>query len=226
VQNTLKDVASDKTPGLSKALAIVDVSGSMVGRPLDVALSLSLLLSLAAKPPFQRRVMTFSSTPVWHTVTGESLAEQIQSMMTMAWGGMTDLHAALKLIVDMAVKYKVAQNQLPETLFIFSDMQFDDANPGGGTMIRQAKKLFENNGYQLPTIIFWNLRGDKGEEDAKDGNVPVTVDSDTGVFLVSGFSQAQFKVFASGSRMASPLDAVKASVASYTPEIHPSDKNT
>jgi len=60
-------------------------------------------------------------------------------------------------------------------------MQFNDYSIKGSstTAIEMMKSLYENAGYQMPKIVFWNLRTSSGvpeKADAKD------------VALVSGFS--------------------------------------
>lgn len=60
-------------------------------------------------------------------------------------------------------------------------MEFDTAcGRGQRTNFEQAKQEFENHGYELPTIIFWNVQ-------SRHDNVPVRFD-EGGVALVSGFS--------------------------------------
>ncbi|KAL0023590.1 hypothetical protein WJX77_004922 [Trebouxia sp. C0004] len=65
-------VAKLKAGMLSSALAMVDVSASMSGLPMQVAIVLSLLVAEVAGPPFHNTVLTFSSTPQLHAVQGGS----------------------------------------------------------------------------------------------------------------------------------------------------------
>ena len=60
------------------------------------------------------------------------------------------------------------------------------------TNFKVAQAEFEEHGYKLPKIVFWNLRGD-----ADDTAVPVT-HREEGTALVSGFSGHLLKLFMAG----------------------------
>ena len=122
----------------------------------------------------------------------------------------TDINAVFNLILERAVTSNIPPEQMIETLFIFSDMQFDMAThsygpygasyfPGGPrpcsateTNFKVAQADFEEHGYKLPKIVFWNLR-----EDDCDA-VPVT-HREEGTALVSGFSGQLLKLFMGGA---------------------------
>lgn len=68
--------ASGKLPS---ALAVCDVSGSMYGEPMEVAVALSLLLCDVADEPWRNKICTFSRAPKFVTVpsaTTDNLAER------------------------------------------------------------------------------------------------------------------------------------------------------
>lgn len=139
---------------------------------------------------------------------------QVKDVEDMDWGMNTDLHAAFSLILQRALDAKIRQDQMIETLFIFSDMQFDSAcysyGTGSGssdsywgnrswgarhvTNYTVAQEEFERNGYKLPKVVFWNLRGYGLGESA---SVPVT-HTEEGTALVSGFSGQLLKLFMDG----------------------------
>lgn len=73
------------------ALAVCDVSGSMSGEPLQVAVSLGLVISEMTKAPFGGRIITFSSTPAWHIVQGQTLQEKVQCVARAHWEQSTNL---------------------------------------------------------------------------------------------------------------------------------------
>ncbi len=88
-----------------------------------------------------------------------------------------------------------------KTLFIFSDMEFDEC--GGNeyeTDYQLVKRKFENAGYPLPAIVFWNLRGGKRSK-------PVTKD-EKNVVLVSGFSGQMMKTFLESGEFESPFKSM------------------
>ena len=89
----------------------------------------------------------------------------------------------------MAKKNNLTKDDLPTTLLIISDMEFDAATRGS-TNFEAARQLFEQYGYELPEVVFWNANG-------RPGNVPITV-NDKGVALVSGASPAVVKSVLTG----------------------------
>ena len=86
------------------------------------------------------------------------------------------------MILKTAVKYNTSPEDLPNTLIILSDMQFDEANSSGfnKTTHEILKDKFQAEGYELPSLVYWNLYG-------RNVQSPVTMD-ENGTVLVSGFS--------------------------------------
>ena len=133
---------------------------------------------------------------------------QVSDLAGMDWGGSTDINAAFKLILDCACAAKLPQEQMLDTLFIFSDMHFDAATAirysyyhathqklkDNDTNFHQVKAKFAQQGYKLPKVVFWNLRGPGMNEQA---STPVTC-TENGTALVSGFSGQLLKLFMGG----------------------------
>ncbi len=84
------------------------------------------------------------------------------------------------------------KDQMPKTLMIFSDMQFDVAlgSNSSATIFTVVKQMFEDHGYDIPKVVFWNL-------DSRCGNVPVEK-NEQGAMLVSGFSPSIMEAVLSG----------------------------
>jgi hypothetical protein len=91
------------------------------------------------------------------------------------------LHAAFTVILKTAVDNKVAPADMPATLIIFSDMQFNACVQNDDSAMEMIERKFEAAGYALPKVVFWNLNA--------GSNVPVKFDK-KGTALVSGFSPA------------------------------------
>merc|ERR1711977_464648 len=172
--------------------ALVDVSGSMSGVPMEVSIALGLLVADLADEPFKHRVLTFESTPRWHKIPSTaSPVEQIRNLQRAPWGGSTNFVAAMDLLLAACVDGKVAAEDVPD-LIVFSDMQFDAANgPGWETHHERLSREWNEKGYELPTITYWNLRGDTQGGFAADAACP-------GVRLLSGFSPALLKLVLTG----------------------------
>ncbi|KAG0236208.1 hypothetical protein BGW42_003853 [Actinomortierella wolfii] len=198
-----------KSPGtLNSCMAMCDVSGSMSGTPMDVAIALSLLLSELTEPPFNSMILSFSASPVIHTVNQkDSLVDKVESLKRMDWDMNTDLQKAFKLILDVAVENNLPAEKMVKTLFVFSDMEFDQAVCGARkdeafTNYNVIKRKFESKGYQLPQIIFWNLRA------SVSGNKPV-LSTQPGVGMISGYSGMMMKVFLKGDDLLEKLDPIR-----------------
>jgi hypothetical protein len=166
--------------------------------PMDSSIGLSLLLAEISAPPWNGSFITFSNEPTVISVGGEQdtrdLVAKADRTMNSDWGMNTNLVAVFEdLILDMAVKQNLPQEDMVKQVFIFSDMQFDDAVDGSNrwtTSFERIKAAFAAHGYQMPKLIFWDLNGDRKDK-------PVTMD-DVNTALVSGYSQGMLKVFLDG----------------------------
>jgi len=174
-----------KSANLGKSLAIIDVSGSMHGLPIDVAVSLGLIISELAPEPFTGKFITFSNDPELHKITGNTLHDKLNSIKKSKWEMNTDLYKVFKLLLDNAQLFNIRQDMFPETLFIFTDMQFDSAVPNT-FLFDSIKNLYVVAGYLMPKIVFWNLRESRAA-------FPVT-NSETGVVYLAGFSPILLKM--------------------------------
>jgi hypothetical protein len=173
-------------------LPMADVSGSMtclVGGStslscMDVSIALGLYLADKQIGAFKDMVLTFSGNPQLEILKG-NVYEKMQQLAKADWEMNTDLQKAFDRVLEVAVKGKVPQEQMPKYLLILSDMEFDSAKRGHETNFEVAAAKFEAAGYALPKIVFWNLH-------ARAGNVPVAFNQE-GVALVSGFSPSLLK---------------------------------
>lgn len=196
-----KDVQSEYVPALEalwnqlpdytmgkNALVITDVSGSMTEpamTPISVSVSLALYFAERNRGPFKDHFITFSAKPMLQRIQGKTLREKMHSIEQSEWGMNTDLEAAFRLILNTAIANKVSAEDMPDTLYIISDMQFDSCVQGV-TPHQDLKDKYAAAGYDLPTVVFWNVN-------AKGGNLPVRQD-ERGVAMVSGFSPVIFKM--------------------------------
>jgi hypothetical protein len=172
--------------GDASIMPIVDVSGSMTCpagkntnvRCLDVALGLGLYLADKNKGVFKDTFLTFSDKPELVTLKG-NIVQKLEQMSKSDWEMSTNLNAAMKKILDVAVKGNVPQSDMPKMLLILSDMQFNQCARFDDSAMEMIERKFADAGYTVPQIVFWNLN-------ASD-NVPVKADK-SGAALVSGFS--------------------------------------
>lgn len=180
------------------AIAVVDGSGSMTYaprnsvRPIDAALSLGIYFAEHNKGAFANHFITFSATPRLVEIKGADIVEKTRFCATFNEVANTNLEATFRLILAAAVNNNVDQSEMPERMYIISDMEFDYCVEGGNdsTLFDTMKALYAEHGYNLPEVVFWNVN-------SIQENFPVTM-SDTGAALVSGFSPAIFDMMAGG----------------------------
>lgn len=163
--------------------AIVDVSGSMYGQPLEVAVALGLLVAECTLGPYHGRVLTFHSNPTWHIIQGSTLLERVRNLYKAKWGGSTNLRASFDLILKQATDAQLSPDEMVKTLFVFTDMQFDSACNGEEirSTFEYARQAYNQAGYELPKIVCWNLRTSSSK------SLPLSKDED-GYAMLSGFS--------------------------------------
>jgi len=169
-----------------RVLPVADVSGSMSGIPMEVCISLSLYVSERNVGPFKDAFITFSNNPQLQYVKAGTLVERVMQLRSADWGGSTDLEKTFKVILKRAIEHSVPEDDMPEMIVIFSDMQFNCVIGGkNSTLFDSIKAEYEKAGYSMPKVAFWNLR-------AASGNFPVQM-NENGVALVSGFSPSTMK---------------------------------
>ena len=117
---------------VDRGVSLVDVSGSMNGTPMIVAVSLGLMVSELAPEPFGNRFLTFEDCPKWVEFQPDwPLNRKIATALMAPWGGTTDFLKAMDLMLEVSVKHRLQPEQLPEWFLVASDMQFNVANASG-----------------------------------------------------------------------------------------------
>lgn len=207
---------------MDNCIAVADVSGSMYRPvfpdgtcPMDSSIGLSLLIAEVAKPPFGGAFITFSDNPqVQRVDLSKSLRDKYDQLVRASWAMSTDFVVVFeRLILPMATKNKLTQEDMVKRIFVFSDMQFNSAcckgkGQGGGdgasgdarwsSSYERIEQRFRDAGYEMPELVFWDLAG--GRTWAPPGfpdhipPKPVTANA-IGTALVSGYSQGMLKVF-------------------------------
>ena len=193
----------DYVQGAGNTLCIADGSGSMwskVGNTnvscLDVANALAIYFAERCTGQFRDTYITFSQTPQFVDLSkGKTLYDKVCIAIHHNEVANTNIEAVFDLILDTALKYHMPQRELPQNLLILSDMEFDSATVSAvnGKWVSPDEKLFErfakkyaSHGYQLPRLVFWNIR-------SRTNTIPVRENA-LGVALVSGFSPAIVKM--------------------------------
>ena len=183
------------------ALAIIDTSGSMYasGKPLPAAVALSLGLYFAEHNTgvFKNHFIEFSRKPQLIEIKGDTFADRLRYVASFNEVADTNLEAVFDLILNAAVRNNVPQEELPATLYIISDMEFNCCVRNADTTnFENAKAKFARYGYQLPKIVFWNVQ-------SRNKQQPVT-QNEQGVALVSGCTPRIFNMISDGVQ--TPVD--------------------
>ena len=192
-------------------LAVVDVSGSMSGQPMEVAVALGAYIAEKAKGPFANHFITFSEKPQLVEFHGADITDKFNRCKEADWGYNTNIEAVFNLLLKTARAKGVKAEDIPTRLYIFSDMEFDqglDIQPRRSrwmygeededmsvtmerttTLIEDIAANWTRYGYKLPEVVFWNL-------DARQNNIPAI---NGGTFsYVSGFNPVMIEQILSG----------------------------
>jgi hypothetical protein len=200
--------------GLGPMVAVVDLSGSMDGDPMNAAIALGC--RIAEKSILGKRVMTFSAEPAWIDLDScNTFTEMVQQIMrsSNSAGLNTNFYKALDLILGAIEQHRVPPIEVENMILaILSDMQIDDnlscMNGGSynpiesqkiaarnkwATMHEQIKQKYADAGMRMygvplnpPHILFWNLRKTEG--------FPVMT-TEAGCSMMSGFDPTILNMF-------------------------------
>lgn len=189
--NALEDFTKEEN-----ALAVIDGSGSMYMDcepiPATVAVSLGIYFAERNKGAFKNHFITFSCSPQLVEIKGDDILDKVRYCCGFNEVANTNIQKIFELILNAAKKNHVPQAELPKKLYIISDMEFDFCTDDASlTNFEYAKKLFEDAGYKLPEIVFWNVA-------SRNRQQPVTK-NEQGVLLVSGCTPRLFAMIADGS---------------------------
>jgi hypothetical protein len=190
-------VTSDK-----QVLVVRDGSGSMTvplhgskGTVLDVASALTVYFSENATGAFKDKFITFSSRPdIVDMSKCNTLADKINLLNRYNDCSNTNLEKTFDLILNTAIANKMTQEEMPANILIISDMQFDSATRGDydwrtdryetsydETLFDTIRKKFEDAGYKIPGLIFWNVNQEKT-------TIP-EIKNELGLVLIGGYSK-------------------------------------
>lgn len=187
----------------SNVLVVADVSGSMMGGwytrgssvpPIASSIGLAIYFAQRNHGPFAGYWMDFSSESDFHKVEGETLAQTVHAMEHGHWGMSTNLRGAFEHVLNLAIKSHATQADMPKALVVISDMEIDeaqcdwrftDSNDGSWSFHKDMEREYARHGYELPTVVYWNVdsRHDTFHADANR----------KGVMLVSGHSAGTFR---------------------------------
>jgi hypothetical protein len=187
------------TGEIKNTLVVADGSGSMLTclghtqiAALTIAQSLAVYFGERCTGEFKDTFITFSDKPQLVPFHSKTLLEKMKIISEYTEIANTDIEKVFALILNTALFYEMPQEELPETILIISDMEFDEAVWGrhDKALFDEIAAQFQRCGYILPKLVFWNVA-------SRTGIVPMQV-NEAGVLLVSGFNPNAIQIVMTG----------------------------
>lgn len=183
------------------AICVVDVSGSMYGRPMSVSTSLGIYCAERLRGAFKDLFITFSAEPKVQKIKGKDIYEKVHNLERADWGANTDLVKVFNLLYKIATAEGTRKEDIPNTVVIISDMEIDSA---AGTYDMWSYKKIDDvqinstmesirdrwkaAGLTMPHLVYWNVN-------ARNDTI---LDRGENVTCVSGFSPVLFECVLTG----------------------------
>ena len=180
----------NKLGELKKSLVVVDTSSSMETPnylPLDMACALGLIISNAVQGEFHNYVITFNNIPEFIEIKDDTIEQRYNQLKKIPWGGSTNIQKTFDLILEKAQAANLRSEDMPDKIYIISDMQFNiiEGNSEKKINFQEIDEKYKKYDYKKPDIVFWNVNGSIDD-------FPVTV-NDNGTVLISGPSPSIIK---------------------------------
>lgn len=173
-------------------IAVVDVSGSMSGQPMEAAVSMGAYIAERGHGPFANHFITFSERPQLVKFEGVDITDKFNRCRRADWGYNTNIERVFDMLLSTAKAQGTKPEDIPTRLYIFSDMEFDKGlqtyRTDKDTLFESIAKKWASAGYELPKVVFWNL-------DARTQNIPALGGRYS---YVSGFSMNMVECILSG----------------------------
>lgn len=205
----------NKTSGNCNTLVVRDGSGSMMSAigqgssatMLEAATSMAIYCAEHITGAFKNTFITFSSRPeVVNLSECNTLADKINLLYRYNDCSNTDIEATFDLVLNSAIEGGLAQEELPAYLMILSDMEFDDARGfrryyckksatyeeenSRDTLFATIRNKWNKAGYEMPTLVFWQLNGAR--------TIYPEIDAKNGIIFLSGFSTNELELVMAG----------------------------
>ena len=180
------------------ALCMIDTSGSMWGTeasaPINIAISIGLYAAERARGPFHGHYISFSSRPQLIETYGSDFVDKVRRIYSTNLCENTNIEAAFDMLLNTAIKSHCRQSDLPKTIIVVSDMQFDAQRGRYGvsnaTLMENIAYKWQRAGYQMPELVYWNVQA--------RGNNVIPMQAKDGITFVSGFSPVLFEQIMKG----------------------------
>ena len=183
-------------------MCVVDTSGSMCGRPINVAISLGLYCAERIGEPFKNHYISVSSKPNFIKRDGIDFVDKVHRIYRTNLCENTNIEATFNLLKKAALDKNVKKEDIPKTLVIISDMEIDYMSytnvrnyrmrrwtrETSATEMERIRADWEASGLECPKLVYWNVN-------ARNDNI---LDAGPNVSFVSGCSPIIFKQVLTG----------------------------
>lgn len=190
--------------GLGNVIVVCDGSGSMCTTvdsnskvtALQVSNALAIYCSQYCKGEYKDKFITFSDHPQFVDLSGyDSLCDKLNESYRHNEMSGTDIEKVFNIILDTAIRSGADQSDLPESVLVVSDMEFNAPYCTSGrtpdaALFRVIEDKYAYNGYKMPRLVFWNVN-------SRTKTIPI-VENENGVTLVSGFSTGIMQMVTNG----------------------------
>lgn len=189
----LPDYLKDNTKPI---IPMIDVSGSMITAiakgitAMDVAISLGIYICERNEGMFKDMTISFSEKPRFFNFATESTVNGKMKQLFKEVGYNTDFNLAFKRLLDIAVRNKLKDSDMPGYVLALSDMQFDGFEGGRRFNMDAVREMYKIAGYTVPKMLFWNIAG-------RNVALPATA-KEQDIILISGFSPSILKMIFNG----------------------------
>lgn len=186
-----KDYLNGASPSM---LCVVDTSGSMRGRPLDVACSLGLYCAERMTGPFAGKYISFSRNPRLVNCEGHDFVDKVCRIYRDNLCENTDLTKVFDLLLNTALQKGVKREDIPKTICVISDMEIDYMSnwreSTAKTEMEKVREKWAYHGLELPRLVYWNVN-------ARNDTI---LDKGPNVSFVSGCSPIIFEQVLTGKQ--------------------------
>ena len=178
-------------------LPVVDVSGSMYtpvsggnAMAIDVSTSLGIYCAEHNTGLFKNHYISFSESPKLIELNpNKLLVEKLNYIYSTEMGFDTNFEKVFDIILNAMTRNNLPKEECPSIVIAISDMEFNSVGCGR-TNFDVIKKKYQDAGYEMPQLVFWNVA-------SRGSNVPVRK-NENGVVLVSGLSPSIIKFISEG----------------------------
>lgn len=206
----------DRVQGEGDTICVLDTSGSMSSTVdyrttmtcKEVAESLAIYFAERCSGVFQNKIITFSHSPRYMDLTGcNSLESKLKYIQKYSEIADTNLESTFDLLLNMAIQGRLTQDELPKRILILSDQGFNEASEQtpNKTLFQTINKKWNKAGYEMPTLIFWNILGESRWGYGSKA-IPVSYKEDFPCILISGYNTASLNMALKGQE--SPLEGI------------------